>query len=135
MQRTAARWTCRRRRNASSVGDMLDELEWPSLEARREQSSLTFLYKIHSGAVFLDKDKYLFPAPNIRRTRASHEFQYTRYNAYSEALKNSFFPRTIPVWNSLPSWVVSSKTLRSLRLLFRPRSRGMRFSMPLHCFL
>ena len=45
VQRTAARWTCRRWRNTSSVGDMLDELERPSLEARREQSSLTFFYK------------------------------------------------------------------------------------------
>ena len=33
VQRTAARWTCRRWRNTSSVGDKLDELEWPSLEA------------------------------------------------------------------------------------------------------
>ena len=56
VQRTAARWTCRRWRNAPSLGDMLDELDWPSLEARREQSSLTF-YKIHSGTVSLDKDK------------------------------------------------------------------------------
>ena len=63
VQRTAARWTCRRWRNTSSVGDTLDELEWPSLEARREQSSLTFFYKIHSGTVSLDKDKYLTPAP------------------------------------------------------------------------
>ena len=110
VQRTAARWTCRRWRNTSSVGDMLDELEWPSLEARREQSSLAFFYKIHSGTVSLDKDKYLTPAPNLRIARASHESQYTRYLAYSEALKNSFFPRTIPVWNSLPSSVVSSKT-------------------------
>ena len=93
VQRTAARWTCRRWRNTSSVGDMLDELEWPSLETRREQSSLTFFYKIHSGTVPLDKDKYLTPAPNLGRTRASHESQYTcRYFAYSAALKNSFFP-------------------------------------------
>ena len=91
---TAARWTYRRWRNSSSVGDMLDELEWPILEASREQSFLTF-YNIHSGAVALDKDKYLTAAPNIRRTRASHESEYTRYFAYSEALKNSFFPRTI----------------------------------------
>ena len=106
VQRTAARWTCRRWRNTSSVSDMLDDLEWPSLETRREQSSLTFFYKIHSGTVDLDKDKYLTPAPNLRRTRASHESQYTRYFAYSDALKNSFFPRTIPMWNSLPSSVV-----------------------------
>ena len=31
VQRTAARWTCRRWQNTSSVGEMLDELEWPSL--------------------------------------------------------------------------------------------------------
>ena len=102
VQRTAARWTCRRWRNTSSVGDMLDELEWPSLEDRREQASLAFFYKIHSGTVSLDKDKYLTPAPNIRSTRESHEFQYTIYLAYSEALKNSFFPRTIPVSSKTP---------------------------------
>ena len=38
----AARWTCRRWRNTSSVGDMLDELERPSLEVHREPSSLIF---------------------------------------------------------------------------------------------
>ena len=73
VQRTAAWWTCRRWRNTSSVGEMLDELEWPSLESRRERSSLTFFYKIHSGTVSLDKDKYLNLAPNLRHTRASHE--------------------------------------------------------------
>ena len=78
VQRTAARWTCRSWRNISSVGDMLDELECPSLEARREQSSLTFFYKIHSVTVFLEKDKYLTPAPNLRGTRASRDLQYTR---------------------------------------------------------
>ena len=65
VQRTAARWTCRRWRNASSVGDMLDELEWPSLESRREQSSLTVFYKTHSGMVYVDKDKYLTPVTGL----------------------------------------------------------------------
>ena len=121
MQRTAARWTCRRWRNTSSVGDMLDELEWPSLEAHREQSSLTFFYKIHSGTVSLDKDKYLTPAPNLQRTRASHDLQYTRYFAYSDALKNAFFPRTIPLWNSLEFLLRWSppRPLRSLKVSFR----------------
>ena len=81
----------------------------------REQSSSTFFYKIHSGTMSLDKDKYLTPAPNLRRTRASHESHYTRYLAYSDALKNSFFPRTIPMLNSLPSSVVSSKTVEEFK--------------------
>ena len=43
VQRTTVRWTCRRWRNTSSVGDMLDELEWSFMETCRDQSSLTFL--------------------------------------------------------------------------------------------
>ena len=101
----------------SSVGDMLDELEWPSLESRREQSSLTFFYKIHSGMVYVDKDKYLTPVTGLRQTQASHDSQYRRYQAYSDALKNSFFPRTIPQWNNLPSPVVSVQTTEEFKSL------------------
>ena len=36
VKRTAARWICRRWHNTSSVGKMLDELQWPTLEARRD---------------------------------------------------------------------------------------------------
>ena len=108
-------WTC------SSVGDMLDELEWPSLETRREQSSLTFFYKIHSSTVSLDKAKYLTPAPNLRRTRASHESQYTtcRYFAYSDALKNSFTPGLSLCVIVFPFQGSHLRPLRSLRLRFR----------------
>ena len=92
MQRTAARWACRLWRNRSSVDDMLDKLEWPSLEDGRVKS-LTFFYKIHSGTVSLDKDRYLTPAPSLRSTRTSHDSQYTIHMAYySDALENSFFP-------------------------------------------
>ena len=96
---------------------MLDELEWPSLGDRRVKSSFTFPYKIHSGTVSLDKDRYLTPAPILRSTRASHDSQYTRYMAYSDALKNSFFPTTIPLWKSLSSSVVSSTTAEEFRSL------------------
>ena len=94
---------------------MLDELEWPSLYTCREQSSLTFFNKVQSGTVSLDKDKYLTPARNLRRTRALHESQYTRYLAYSDALKNSFFSRNISMWNSLFSSVVSFKTIEEFK--------------------
>ena len=96
---------------------ILNDIDWPSLEDRRLKSSLTFFYKIHSGTVSLDKDKYLTPAPRLRSTRVSHDSQYTRYMSYSDALKNSFFPRTIPLWNSLPSSVVASKTTEEFKAL------------------
>ena len=72
VQRTAARWTCRRWRNTSSVGEMLDELQWPTLEAQRDQSSLLFFHKIHCGTMSIDKDKYLNPSQSTRSTRSSH---------------------------------------------------------------
>ena len=59
VQKTASMWACRRWRNTSSVDDMLGELEWPCLEDFRQKSSLTFIHKIHSGTVSLNKDKYL----------------------------------------------------------------------------
>ena len=79
VQRTAASWTCRRWRNTSSVGEMLDELEWPSLEARRDQSSLLLFHKIHCGAVSIEKDKYMTPAHSLKTTRSSHCAQYRRH--------------------------------------------------------
>ena len=88
---------------------MLDELEWPSLEASRDRSSLLISYKIYSGAVSIEKDKYLIPAHSLKSTRSSHSAQYFRYQTYSDALKNSFFPRTIPQWNSLSPSVVNSQ--------------------------
>ena len=95
-------------RNTSSVGELLDELEWPSLEARRYRSSLLLFHKIHSGAVPIEKDKYLTPAHGLKSTRASHSVQYCRYQTYCDALKNSFFPELFHsgmvflLWWSLP---------------------------------
>ena len=48
---------------------MLDELECPSLEACKEWSSLYFSALQDYGTVHVDKDKYLTPALNLRRTR------------------------------------------------------------------
>ena len=67
--------TCRRWRNTSSVGEMLHELQWPTLEARRDQSSLLFFHKIHCGTMSIE---YLTPPQSTRSTRSSHNSQYCR---------------------------------------------------------
>ena len=51
---------------------MLDELEWPSLEAPRDRSSLLLFHKIHSGAVSIEKGKFLATAHSMKSTSASH---------------------------------------------------------------
>ena len=69
VQRTTARWTCRRWRNTSSVCEML---EWSSPEALRDRSSLLLFHKIHCGPVSIEKDKFLTPAHSLETTRSSH---------------------------------------------------------------
>ena len=103
---------------------MLDELEWPSLEARRDRSSLLLLHKIHCGNMSIEKDKYLTPAHSFKSTRSSDSAQYCRYQTNSDALKNSFSPGystvdwTIAQWNSLsPSMVNSQNTEEFMALL------------------
>ena len=75
---------------------MLDELGWPSLEARRDQSSLLLFHEIHCGAVSIEKDNYMTPAHSLKTTRSSHSAQYRRHQTYSNALKNSFPPPPPP---------------------------------------
>ena len=62
----------------------------------------------------IDKDKYLTPSKRIRSTRSSHNSQYCRPQASSDALKYSFFPRTIPHWNSGAQTVVTAETTEEL---------------------
>ena len=110
VQRTSACWACRRWRNTSSVGEMLDELEGPTLEARRDRSSLLLFHKIHSDAVSIEKDKYLTPAHSLKSTRSSHSAQYCRYQTYSNALKNSSHSGIVFLFR----WSIP-RLLRSLR--------------------
>ena len=96
-----------------SVGEMLDELEWPSLEARRDQSSLLLFHKIHCVAVSIEKDRYIMTLAHSSNTiRSSHtcSAQYCRYQTYSDAPENSFFSGTIPHWNSLSPSVANIQT-------------------------
>ena len=41
------------------VGELLDELQWPTLQERRQQASLTLFYKIHNNLAIIDKSRYL----------------------------------------------------------------------------
>ena len=100
----------------SSVGEMLDELQWHTLEARRDQSSMLFFHKTHYGTMSIDKDKYWTPSQSTRSIRSSHNSQYCKPQTYSDALKY-FSPRTISHWNSLAPSVVAAETTEEFRAL------------------
>ena len=105
IQRRGARFVSNDNQQTSSVTEMLIALDWPTLEARREAARLTTLYKIDSGDVKI-KSANLQPAPS--RSRRTHDNQYTRLQCHKDIRLNSFFPRTIKQWNSLPQQSVSA---------------------------
>ena len=69
----------------------------------------------YSGAVSIEKDKYLTPAHSLKSTRASHSAQYCIDTRHT--VKNSFFAQTIPQWNGLSPSLVNSQTTEEFRAL------------------
>jgi len=101
VQRSAARYVQNDYHYTSSVTNMLRELKWSTLEQRRNQASLTMLHKIHNKQVNVDhsyltttlNNKYLIP-----HSKTKHHM-------------NSFFPRSIRLWNKLLTEIKDAPTV------------------------
>ena len=113
IQRRAASYVSNRFRNTSSISWMLDALQWESLESRRTKIQLTLLFKIINDLVDIRADDYL--ASSTGRTRQSLSKKYRQISTRTDSYKFSFFPRTIPVWNSLPASVAEAPSLVSVK--------------------
>jgi hypothetical protein len=113
VQRRAARYVTGRYHNTSSVTDMLQQLQWPSLEDRRRSARLAMLYKISNGLACV-RCPDLQPM-HASYTRSHHPRQFQRITCRTDYRKYSFFPRTISDWNSLPTDTVLAPTLSAFR--------------------
>ena len=80
---------------------MLKALNWHTLEYRRNHSSLMYFYKIRNVLVHVDHH-HLIPTRNLNYLIPHSNTQYH---------SNSYFPRTIRLWNSLPGTVQASPSL------------------------
>ncbi len=95
----------RRGKESGSVTSrpMLSELGWESLEARRMRRSLVSFYKLVNSCFEIPNEYHPRTKPPGPTPRANTRHFITwcqlRYS-------NSFIPRTIPSWNSLPETVI-----------------------------
>ena len=48
-------------------------------------------------------------------TRANHCFKFQHYQSKTDVYRNSFFPRTVPEWNNLPSTIAESDKIDSFK--------------------
>ena len=106
IQRRAARFVCNDHRQQSSVTEMLAKLEWTSLKERREKSRLSLLNKIVHAKVAIPLDQYLQKSNS--RTRAVNSHKFNVFSPKTEVFRNSFFPRTVKIWNTTPDSIISA---------------------------
>ena len=92
VQRAAARYVLNDYSSTSSVTEMLHILNWQTLEHRRIQNSLIMFYKIQNQLVNVDHHHLT----ETRNLKFFVPYSRTKYHM------NSYFPRTIRYWNSLP---------------------------------
>ncbi|KAL3872760.1 hypothetical protein ACJMK2_035962 [Sinanodonta woodiana] len=79
---------------------MLEHLNWPPLQQRRKQKRFITFHKAINNRVPIEIPEYV-QRPSYTGTR-SHSNTYIEIRANYEQYKNSFIPRTIRDWNSLP---------------------------------
>jgi hypothetical protein len=93
VQRRAVKYVTNSNNNRSSVNQILEHLEWKSLEQRRKDARLTMMYKITNEKVAISKEGRLIPPKRLSRNMHDKSFQIP--SAASNYMKYSFFPRTI----------------------------------------
>ena len=73
------------RHHRDSISEILHKLEWPSLQARRKQARLTFLFKTLNNLVYIP-NQYLPSLFPVAATRSHHPLKlqqlYTRTDIY-----------------------------------------------------
>ena len=111
IQRRAARFILNDYSWNTSVTQLLQKLNLPSLKSRRTCQKATMIYKIIHSLVCIPSSHLI---PNTSKTR-HHQYcfrlPYSRLNAHLY----SFFPSAIRIWNNLSSSIINSSSLDTFK--------------------
>ena len=108
VQRRAARFVLGRYNNTSSVTDMLQQLQWESLAQRRNFACMVAFYKVQHCLVAVTAPAFVV---RPERPRPGFPHQFAVPFCATEAYKNSFFPKSIRLWNALPVNIACQSSL------------------------
>ena len=95
----------------------LQQARLPTLSWRRREHCLGLLWQLSIGKGPPALQASLVPCAQLRSTRFSHSFRFP--SASSSRHLSSFLCQTVPIWNRLPSSVISSTSLSSFRSAVR----------------
>ena len=122
VQRRAARWVSNRHRQTSCINTMLDALNWPTPQERRRRAWLEIFYKFHYGVFSINSSFLPKPLGSRLSSRKNNTCSYDILSYWTQYTQMSFFPRTIPDWNSLPQKVVTAESLDCFKSRLKTRS-------------
>ena len=103
VQRKAARFVFNDYSRHSGVTDMLNQLNWQSLEKWSNDLTLLMFYKIINQHIDVPCDHILQKPFNFT---CSVNRKFLHLPSRIDSFKHSFFPRAIRLWNHLPDHIV-----------------------------
>jgi hypothetical protein len=113
VQCRGARFVMGDHRRVSSVTEMLNTLNWQSLENCRREARLVMMYKVVQGLVAVPYENHI--ERHQGRTRAKNSLKLKLYAPKTETFRNSFFPRTIKDWNTLEEDIATAPSLETFK--------------------
>ena len=112
VQHRAARYVCNTYSRHSSVTDMLNRLEWESLESCRKTMHLCMLYKAYCNLAVFSLLDYASLATTCMR---GHNIKFLVPHYNKDIYRYSFLPSTIRARNALPLASVEALTLEQFK--------------------
>ena len=114
IQHCVARFVSNKFGQWENMSAMINNLQWDTLEKRRQISCLLLMYRIHTQQIAINGNCYLAPIL-LNSTRYYHPNKYQIFPARIQVYRNSFFPRTVIWWNALPGNVLVAPTFEAFR--------------------
>ena len=107
----------------TSATQILHELQWESLDSRRDQSHLIMLYNILKQNIYLPFEHFPKLHSHVSQyqlqTRSCHMLRLAKIFCNTDTCNYSFVPSSLRLWNSLPHHIIESTSIGSFKLLLR----------------
>ena len=103
-------------RDAYPYSERLIKLKLLPLEYRRESRDLILFFKIRSGLINANFNHLVFPITSRYMTRHYHPSNFRPITTHTQLyFIQSFFPRSIKLWNNLSSELKQAKTIKTFK--------------------
>ena len=96
-----------------TVTNLLNDLNWYSLELRRKITRLTTMYKIVNGKIAVNIPEYIVGPTRV--TCSYHSSKCINIGSNSNTYKYNFFTRTLKEWNTLPSFLLNQPSVDAFK--------------------